>query len=99
MSALFRRTRTLPPPCPPPELPYRPAVIRWRDAHEDEAGGWVAPESIDPEPCTITTVAFVVGVHLKPDHLTICQDVAPNGQLNGVTHLPLGMAPTIHYLG
>lgn len=85
-----RRRRT------PNPLPYRVGVVEWVDAHGDS--GWLSPDEIDPTPVKVTSVAFVVGVHVKPDHLTICQDVHPDGRLNGVSHIPLGMAPTIHFL-
>lgn len=83
---------------PPKSLPYRIALIEWRDAHSDRSGGWVAPEDIEQAEVLIRSCGFVVGLHLKPDHVTVAQDVAPDGQLNGVSHLPVGMVVAIHYI-
>ena len=83
---------------PPASLPYRVGLVEWRDAHQDTTGGWIAPEDIDPGEVVVQSVAYVVGLHLKPDHLTVAQDLAPDGQLNGVSHIPLGMVKAIHYI-
>jgi len=76
--------------------PYRIGVIRWDDTHPVE--GWHEPAALDGDPCTMTSVAYVLPWGTKADHLTICQDVAPEGQVNGVTHLPLTIVRRVDFL-
>ena len=74
---------------PPASLPYRVGLVEWTDAHGE--AGWIALEDIDQDPVMVQSIALVVGLHLKPDHLTVAQDLHPDGRLNGVSHIPLGM--------
>lgn len=77
--------------------PYRPAVIRWADTHP--VAGWHDPDALDDGPCVITSVAYVLPWATKADHLSICQDVAPTGEVNGVCHLPLACVRRVDFLG
>ena len=47
----------------------------------------------------ITSVAYVLPWATKADHLSICQDVAPTGEVNGVSHLPLACVRRVDFLG
>ena len=80
----------------PDTPPYRIGVIRWDDTHPVE--GWHDPGELDGDPCTMTSVAYVLPWGTKDGHLSICQDVAPEGQVNGVTHLPLAIVRRVDFL-
>ena len=86
VSLLLRQLRRRIPDGPP----YRPAVVHWTDTHP--VNGWHDPDTLDDGPCVITWAT-------KADHLSICQDVAPTGEVNGVSHLPLACVRRVDFLG
>lgn len=81
---------------PKPSLPYRAAIIRWHDAHEDSAGGWVDPADVDTLPYVVVSCAFVV--ELGESEVVVAQDVSPDGMLCGVSHIPRGMVVSVSFL-
>ena len=78
-----------------PAAPYRVAVVRWLDTTSPL--GWQTPDDLDGDPCTITSCGYVLPLGTRAAHLTLCRDVHPDGDVNGVTHIPLRMVLSIHY--
>ena len=79
-----------------PAAPYRAAVVRWLDTTSPL--GWCATDDLDGEPCVVTSCAYVLPLGTRRAHLSLVQDVHPEGDVNGVTHIPLRMVLSIHYV-
>jgi hypothetical protein len=66
--------------------------VTWRDAHAGTTT-WTNPRDIDPEPCIVRTSGFLMAESDggKKDHLTIFQSITPDGDVDHVLHIPVGM--------
>lgn len=80
----------------PAPAPYRAAIVRWHDAHDNRTAGWVTGVDVDRSGYIVTTCGFVYALD---DHLlTVCMDVGGDGMVNGVSHIPRGMVVSIDFL-
>ena len=79
-----------------PAAPYRAAVVRWLDTSSPL--GWQSPDDLDGEPCVVTSCGYVLPLGTRTAHLTIAQDVHPEGDVNGVTHIPMRMVLSVHFV-
>lgn len=80
----------------PAEHGYRIACVYWDDTHP--ITGWHDPAELDDGPCTIVSCGYILPLTAKAEHLTIAQDVAPDGEVNGVSHLPLACVRRVDFL-
>ena len=69
------------------------AAVVWGDAHADSAGGWVHPTYRDTLPYLVTSVGHVVAP--KPDHISLCLNLAEDGNEDSHIHIPLGMVKSV----
>ena len=69
------------------------AAVVWGDAHADYAGGWVHPTHRDTRPYLVTSVGHVVTP--KPNHISLCLNIAEDGNEDSHIHIPLGMVKSI----
>lgn len=68
--------------------PLPPMILaRWTDAHSYSE--WTDPEEVDDEPLIVTSVGF--RLDLKPGHLCLAQTLDPDGRLDSMICIPLGM--------
>ena len=58
----------------------------------------VVPDDLDGEPCVNTSCGYVLPLGTRAAHLTIAQDVHPEGDVNGVTHIPMRMVLSVHFV-
>jgi len=77
--------------------PY-PALILWADAHSADIGTWHPIEDLeDTGEFLNRTVGFVIE-DAKRDHVTVCQSITPDEQVDHVLHIPMGMIRKIQRL-
>ena len=75
-------------------------LVVWADAHAD-LETWTHPDDIDDNG---EYLVRSVGWHLpvgdggKTDHMTLCQSQTPNGDIDHVLHIPVGMVRTVTVL-
>jgi hypothetical protein len=66
--------------------------VTWRDAHSGTTT-WTAPRDLDSEPFIVRSSGFLLAESEggKKEHLTICQSVTPDGDIDHVLHIPIAM--------
>jgi hypothetical protein len=75
-----------------------PALVIWADAHSADIASWTPAEDIeDVGEWLNRTVGWVVP-DAKKGHVTVCQSVTPDDQVDHVLHIPEQMVRQIHYL-
>ena len=77
-------------------MTYRPAVVHWIDTSSPL--GWQTVADLDGDTCVVRSVAWVLPEGTRVDHLTLAQDVHPEGDVNGVTHIPWAMVRRVDFL-
>lgn len=66
--------------------------LTWKDAHSGTTT-WTQPRDIDSEPCIVKTSGFLLSEAEggKEGHITVFQSVTPDGDIDHVLHIPVGM--------
>lgn len=70
-----------------------PVLVIWADAHAD-LETWTHPDDIeDSGEYLVKSIGWQLptGDGGKADHLTICQSQTPDGDVDHVLHIPIGM--------
>jgi hypothetical protein len=70
-----------------------PILVVWADAHAD-LETWTHPDEIeDTGEYLVRSIGWQLpaGEGGKQDHLTICQSQTPDGDVDHVLHIPIGM--------
>jgi hypothetical protein len=55
--------------------------------------GWQRPEDIDPDPCVVTSVGYLLAGH-KADHVTVVQSLEGE-HVDGPLCVPCGMVRSV----
>ena len=63
-------------------------VVVWHDAHSEQS--WTSVEELDSDPYVVRTAGYLLP-DAKPGHVVIAQSVGPDGALDGVLQIPVGM--------
>lgn len=74
----------------------QPVIVSWLDAHQGE-GYWHSLEDDDKEPHVIQSAGFLIAETDggKPGHVTLAQNVDPNGLVDHVIFIPVKMVERI----
>jgi hypothetical protein len=66
--------------------------VTWRDAHSGTTT-WTSPRDLDNDPFIVRSSGFLMPESDggKKEHLTIFQSVTPDGDVDHVLHIPIGM--------
>jgi hypothetical protein len=66
--------------------------VLWADAHAGDNDSWVAIEELQAaeDEYLVTSVGWLV-VGSKPKHITLCQSVTHDQNVDHVLHIPEGM--------
>jgi hypothetical protein len=67
--------------------------VVWLDAHA-ASDGWFDIDDLDVEPCSVTTIGWLIA-DAKPDHVTVAQSLADDGELYAVFCIPIGMVKQV----
>ncbi len=71
--------------------------VWWRDAHA-ATQTWSPVEEIDPEPCIVVSVGFVLS-DVKPDHVVLAQSfIDDQGEVDHVLAIPSAMVVRVESL-
>lgn len=63
-------------------------VVVWHDAHSEQS--WTSVEQLDADPYIVRTAGYLIP-DAKPAHVVIAQSVGPDGAMDGVLQIPVGM--------
>lgn len=67
--------------------------VVWLDAHA-ASEGWFDIADLDVEPCSVVTVGWLIA-DAKPDHVTVAQSLADDGECYGLFCIPIGMVQKV----
>ena len=76
---------------------YQLVKVTWLDAHAVTTG-WEAIEELDPDPCVVESVGFVLP-DVKAGHITLAQSfIVANEEVDHVLSIPLKMVTRLEKL-
>jgi len=76
-----------------------PVIVRWLDAHQGE-GYWHALEDDNDDPHIISTCGWLIAEADggKKNHVTVAQNLDPNGLVDHVIYIPAGMVDKVQVI-
>jgi len=77
-----------------------PVIVVWADAHTNTTT-WTAIEDLDQEEYLVETCGFLLATcdGGKPEHVTVYQSKTPDGEVDGVLNIPVGMVRQLKICG
>jgi len=67
----------------------------WHDAHAELS--WVAFDDIDPEPCVVETIGWLLP-NAKKGHVVVAQSITNEDGLDNVLCIPVGMIVSVRVI-
>ena len=76
-----------------------PVIVRWLDAHQGE-GYWHTLDDDDDAPHPIQTCGWLIAESDggKTGHVTVAQNVDPNGMVDHVIYIPAKMVEAVQVI-
>ena len=71
------------------------AMVVWHDAHAELS--WVAFDDIDPEPCVVETIGWLLP-EAKKGHVVVAQSITNEDGLDNVLCIPVGMIVSVRVI-
>jgi len=71
------------------------AMVVWHDAHAELS--WVAFDDIDPEPCVVETIGWLLP-NAKKGHVVVAQSITNEDGLDNVLCIPVGMIVSVRVI-